>query len=194
MNTQKGFSTVLSLLLAVVVIGGGLYWYKAVSNKSITDDAESLPESIPAYPTSVTPTPKTQTTPAQSAPVLATPTSQTYFNSTYGFQLNYPEGWRIGSETGSFDNVGYDLNISFCPTSLYENQNCKYEKTSAQSGRSFAPILLSVMKVDSDAARIRAGSNVTVVKGSSYAYRITLNDPAFSDEYTQLIASLKVTK
>lgn len=116
-------------------------------------------------------------------------TTKDYSNTEYGFSLTYPKDWHTGSELNMFDGVGYNLNLSFCPSSLFENGNCKYEKTSAQSGKSFAPVLLTVLKNGLDAPKTT--QNTTVIVGKKYTYRITLNNSSYKDTYTQIVESFK---
>lgn len=118
-----------------------------------------------------------------------------YTNSELGFEVQYPKDWHIGSENSEFDEVGYDLDLSICPGSLYlGNSKCKYEQSSPRSGRSLAPILLYVLnnKADSTHLYFENNSNSTFIQGSNYKYELVLMDPLYRSEYDQVASSFKL--
>lgn len=200
-NKQKGFIVPLLItIIAVLVIVSGYY---IIANKKAANIEETNTAtnnySLETAPTNSAQNPNQdqQITDTQVQVNTTVSTSQntslqTYSNTQYSFQLQYPKDWYIGSESSMFDQIGYNFNLSFCPVSLYENGNCKYNQISAQNATLFAPVLLNVISNGSDMPK--AGSNTTIIKGPSYTYRIALNNSAYKDTYDQIVASFKVTK
>ncbi len=69
MNKKQGFSSILGIIIILIIVAGGIYWFS--QNKSVA----------PISPTDL----------------ISVDTSdwQTYRNEKYGFELKYPKDWEI---------------------------------------------------------------------------------------------------
>ena len=106
-NRQKGFIMPIAIIVAIVAIGGGIYY---VSNKSLSPQTEINPSPTqtvttevpavketktvvqtpaPVQPEQTTPVTTTKTTP----PTTVTPKKNIYTNPIAGYTLELPENW-----------------------------------------------------------------------------------------------------
>ena len=126
MNSQKGFANiVLVIALVVIVVGAGAYFL--MTKKPSAPSTNSTTEFPTTQQNTNVGTQPTQTnTPPKTTPAQPASTWQTY-RSSYGFEIQYPQGWKIVNEldskkvsypttillsvsfgTGTYGNEGYD--------------------------------------------------------------------------------------
>jgi cbb3-type cytochrome oxidase subunit 3 len=91
MNTQKGFASVLLILLGLVVIGGGVYVY-STQRSATTPDSEEIFQERVSLTEAASEDISAQASPAdtQKSPVTTNVLVATYSNQEFRISINYP--------------------------------------------------------------------------------------------------------
>src|SRR3989344_3617503 len=122
MQMQRGFigiGLLMAIILGVIVLGGGAYFVMQQT------PSQTASENYPNISTQQQTQAQGQTTdvPTQTTPTQPSGTSSTWqtYRSSYGFQIQYPQGWKIVSETGD-GKAGYPGWVVFFGTGTFGNE------------------------------------------------------------------------
>ena len=157
MKTNKlGFAGIAALVAVIVaiIIGGA---YVIIKNNTSQSIDGFTPDTVKVEP---------------SQPDISTADWQTYTNTQYGFEIQYPSGWKAGvpSDKGPFSSKV----VLFCPLELADGDPglvCKLKDNSLRMSDSEAPIVFSLV------------SN-----------KLTLAKKEYQETYDHMLSTLKFTR
>ncbi len=93
MNTQKGFSTILGILLVLAVLGGGTYFYTSTKTDVVLEDILEPAEKSGMGDDVVESQEENKIKVAERDAKINTTEWSTYVNNKFGFEIKYPTGY-----------------------------------------------------------------------------------------------------
>lgn len=134
MTKQKGFIILPIVIIAIVLVAGGVGGYLYIKNKNVnksvacTQEAKQCPDG--SYVSRVAPKCEFAECPSVATSTFDTSDQKTYTNEKYGFSLNFPDRW-IGYQVNEKDNciwfslehktLGYTKVFAICAYSKLNN-------------------------------------------------------------------------